>query len=110
MLGLTLARKNANALLAKSPVSNFGKSDVVVVGRAGENDNFDRVDHLNDNCVSFSSVRVRGVQDLVDADVAAPDADFDPLHDLANSRSLANSRDSFDSVVDSIDLLGGPRA
>ena len=61
---------------------------------------------MNDNCVSFSSVRVRGVQDLVDADVVAPDADFDPLHDLANSRSLANSRDSFDSVVDSIGGCG----
>ena len=59
VLGVVLARKNANALLAKSPVAKFGKSDVVVLG-AGENNN--SMERENERDTLFSSVRVSCVQ------------------------------------------------
>ena len=53
VLGVVLARKNANALLAKCPVSKFGKSDVMFLGRDGENNNLDRESNNRvSSCVS----------------------------------------------------------
>ena len=58
VLGVVLARKNANALLAKAPVQKFGKGDVAAFG-CGDKNNMDPV---VENAAPFSSVRVRCVQ------------------------------------------------
>jgi hypothetical protein len=90
VLGVALARKNANALLAKSPVSNFGKSDVVVLGRAGVNNNLDR----GNNNVPFSSA----VRSRVQADSPVPESVVSVSSAFAN-RSLVLNSDQSDSVV-----------
>ena len=120
MLGVVLARKNANALLAKAPVPKFGKSDVVAFG-VGDKNNLDPV---NQNA-SFSSVRVRCVQNprlmaaeraavletdeeafnavngcYGDDDVPALSENDDPSLDLDPvPSSFVASRPSYDAVV-----------